>query len=272
MRNSEWSLHSAFRTPHSEFEVTVPLHSTEAIVIGGHDLAEADRIVVFYTEAFGKVRAVAAGARRIRTKRFGGNLQLFTQGQLVYFERPSKTLHKVNEFAVIRSHQGLREDLDCLMLGCTAVEAVAAGVEEGDVSPELYRLLAEGLQLLEDTSRPYLVMQGFLLHLLRLLGYLPELSVCVRCRKATPSRDGAYLSPTQGGVLCAGCRSGVADVLPASAATLGFLRGASTSTLRIMDRISIIPQVLQEVSDILQAFLRHVLGRSLRSAEVLARL
>jgi len=76
----------------------------------------------------------------------------------------------------------------------------------------------------------------------------------------------------QGGVLCAGCRSGVADVLPASAAALAFLRGASTSTLRIVDRVSIFPQVLQEVSDILQAFLRHALGRSLRSAEVLARL
>jgi DNA repair protein RecO (recombination protein O) len=224
----------------------VPLHSTEAIVIGGHALAEADRIVVFYTMTAGKVRAVAEGARRIRT-RFGGNLQLFAQGRLVYFERPNKTLHKVNEFAVIRSHQRLREDLDRLMLGCTGVEAVAAGVEEGDVSPELYCLLAEGLQLLEDTSRPYLVMQGFLLHLLRLLGYLPELSVCVRCRKATPSRDDACLSPTQGGVLCAGCRSGVADVLPASAAALAFLRGASISTLRIVDRISIFPQVLQEL-------------------------
>jgi len=250
----------------------MPLHSTEAIVIGSHDLAEADRIVIFYTQAFGKVRAVAEGARRIRTRRFGGNLQLFTQGQLVYYERPNKTLHKVNEFAVIRSHQPLREDLDRLVLGSTGVEAVAAGVEEGEVSHELYGLLAEGLELLEDAARPHLVMQGFLLHLLRLLGYLPELSVCVRCRKAIPSRDDAYLSPTQGGLLCAGCQSGVTDVLPASAAALGFLRGASISTLRVMDRISILPQVLREVSDILQAFLRHVLGRSLRSAEFLARL
>jgi DNA repair protein RecO (recombination protein O) len=250
----------------------MPLHSTEAIVIGGHDLAEADRIIVYYTEAFGKVRAVAEGARRIRSKRFGGNLQLLTEGRLVYFERPNKTLHKVNEFAVIRSHQRLREDLDRLMLGCTAVEAVAAGVEEGEVSSELYRLLAEALQLLEESARPHLLMQGFFLHLLRLLGYLPELSVCVRCRKAVPPRDNAHLSPTQGGILCGGCRSGEADVLPASAAALAFLRGASTSTLRIVDRISIFPQVLQEVSDTLQAFLRHVLGRSLRSAEVLARL
>jgi len=249
----------------------MPLHSTEAIVIGGHDLAEADRIVVFYTKAFGKVRAVAGGARRIRT-RFGGNLQLFTQGQLVYFERPNRTLHKINEFAVVRSHQGLRQDLDRLALGSTAVEAVTVGVEDEEIQPDLYRLLADGLDLLEESARPALMLQGFLLHLLRLLGYRPELSECVRCRSAVPSYADAHLSPSQGGLLCVGCLPGIADVVLVSSSVLGFLRGASASTLRVIDRVIVLPQALQEVSEILQAFLRYVLGRPLRSADFLARL
>lgn len=249
----------------------MPLHSTEAIVIGGHDLAEADRIVVFYAKTAGKVRAVAEGARRIRT-RFGGTLQLFTEGRLVYFERPNKTLHKVNEFAVIRSHRVLREDLDRLVLGSGVVEAVAAGVEEEEVSPETYRLLAEGLELLEESARPALVMQGFLLHLLRLLGYLPELSACVGCRNSVSPRDDAYLSPSQGGLVCPECQARVVDVIQTSPTALGFLRGASSSTLRVIDKISILPQTLQEVSTTLQAFLRHVLGRPLRSVDFMARL
>jgi DNA repair protein RecO (recombination protein O) len=249
----------------------MPLHSTEAIVIGGHDLAEADRIVVFYAKSAGKIRAVAEGARRIRT-RFGGNLQLFTEGRLVYFERRNKTLHKVNEFAVIRSNHGLREDLDRMVLGSAAVEAVAAGVEEEEASPEIYRLLEEGLEILEVSARPGVVMQGFFLHLLRLLGYFPELLACVSCRHSPPPGDDAYLSPSQGGLVCSRCQTRVVDVIPASPTALGFLRGASSSTLRVIDRISILPQVLQEVSTTLQAFLRHILGRSLRSADFLARL
>ena len=106
----------------------MPLHSTDAIVIGSHNLAEADRIVVFYTQTGGKVRAVAEGARRIRT-RFGGSLQLFTEGRLVYFERPNRTLHKINEFAVTRSHRVLREDLDRLVLASTAVEATRKALQ-----------------------------------------------------------------------------------------------------------------------------------------------
>jgi DNA repair protein RecO (recombination protein O) len=271
MANAEWVFHSALRIPHPQFEGIVPLHSTEAIVIGGHDLAEADRIVVFYTNAAGKVRAVAEGARRLRS-RFGGSLQLFTEGRLVYFERSNKTLHKVNEFGVIRSHHLLREDLDRIVLGSAAVEAVAAGVEEGEASPELFSLLADGLDLLEGATRPALVTQGFFLHLLRLLGYRPELSECVQCRAPVPAQLDGHLSPSLGGLLCARCRVSVSDALPASSTALGFLRGASDSTLRVIDRISILPLVLQEVSKILLAFLRHVLGRPLRSAEFLARL
>jgi DNA repair protein RecO (recombination protein O) len=271
LRISDFEFKSEIRHPKFEIEAFVPLHSTEAIVIGGHDLAEADRIVVFYTRASGKVRAVAEAARRIRT-RFGGTLQLFTQGQLIYFERPNKTLHKVNEFAVIRSHQMLREDLDRMALAATAVEAVALGVEEGEAFPDLYHLLAETLDLLEDAARPRLVLQGFVLHLLRLLGYLPELSECVRCRRSVPPLEATHLSPSQGGLVCLTCRPGTSDAVPASSEAIGFLRGASGSTLRVMDRISILPQVLQEVSDLLLAFVRHVMGRALRSAEFLASL
>lgn len=245
------------------------LHSTEAIVVGGYDLAEADRIVVFYTQTLGKVRAVADGARRIRTK-FGGSLQLFTQGRLVYFERPNRTLHKVNEFAVIRSHHPLREDLDRIAISSTAVEAVASGVEEGEAHPDLYRLLAEGLDLLEEATRPALVLQGFMLHLLRLLGYRPELAECIHCRKPLTSGTDAHISPGQGGLLCPNCRVRSVDGFPVSSEALGFLRGASGSSLRVTNRITLPPQVLKEVSEIVQASLQHVLGRRLKSADFLS--
>ncbi len=247
------------------------LQSTDAVVIGGYDLAEADRIVVFYTQTNGKVRAVAGGARRIRT-RFGGALQLFTHGRLVYFERPNKTLHKVNEFAAIRPHHALREDLDRMVMASMAVEALALGVEEEQASPDLFLLLTEGLDLLEESARPALVLQGYLLHLLRLLGYLPELTICVKCRSGVSTKEDAHLSPDQGGLLCPACQSGIADAVPASAAALGLLRGCRGATLRVIDRVSVSPENLQEVSLILQAFLRHILGRPLRSMDFLARL
>jgi DNA repair protein RecO (recombination protein O) len=227
----------------------MPLHTTEAIIIGGHDLAEADRIVVFYTMTSGKVRAVAEGVRRIRS-RFGGNVQLFSQGRLVYFERPNKTLHKVNEFAADRPHQRLREDLDRIALASTAVEAVALGVEDNEPTPGLYDLL----------------------HLLRLLGYRPEFLECVRCRGQLAARDTAHLSPAHGGLVCAGCREGTSDAFPVTREALGFLRGAGGTPLRLMDRIALQPTAVREVTEAIHAFLCQVLGRPLRSADFLGRL
>ncbi len=247
----------------------MPLQSTEAVIIAGHDLAEADRIIVFYTEAQGKIRAVAEGARRIRS-RFGGTLQLFSQGRLVYFERPNKTLHKVNEFAVMRSHQPLREDLDRIALGSAVVEAVALGVEEAEGFPGLYRLLAETLDLLETSSRPSLVFHGFTLHLLTLLGYRPELAECVRCH--TRPAAGGVVSPEHGGLVCDGCRSTTLDSLPVSREALGFLRGAGASPLRLLERVALAPGAVEEAGRILQAFLQHSLGRPLRSAQFMGRL
>jgi DNA repair protein RecO (recombination protein O) len=249
----------------------MPLVTTEAIIIGSHDLGEADRIVVFYTKTGGKVRAVAEGVRRIRS-RFGGSVQLFSQGRLVYFERPTKTLHKVNEFAAVHGHQPLREDLDRIALASMAVEAVSLGVEDHDPFPELYLLLADALDGLETAGRPAIVLQGFLLHLLRLLGYRPEFSACVRCRAALAASVELHLSPEQGGAVCPACRRGVGDAFPVSRDGLGFLRGAGGTSLRLMDRIALPAPAIAEVSGALQAFLRQVLGRPLRSADFLGRL
>lgn len=249
----------------------MPLRSTDAVIIGGHDLAEADRIIVFYTAAAGKVRAVAEGARRIRS-RFGGTLQLFSQGRLVYFERPNRTLHKVNEFAVVDSHQGLRENLDRIALGSTLVEAVAIGVADEEPSPPLYHLLVEGLGLVEKAGRPAVVLHGFTLHLLRLLGYLPELASCVACRAALPPRMPAALSPGRGGLLCPACRGRAADALALSSEALGFLRGAGGAPLRLMDRVDLTPGVEREVGEILRVFLQHMVGRPLKSADFLNRI
>jgi DNA repair protein RecO (recombination protein O) len=249
----------------------MPLHTTDAIIIGSHDLGEADRIIVFYTKASGKVRAVVEGVRRIRSK-FGGSAQLFTQGRLVYFERPTKTLHKVNEFAVLRAHQRLREDLDRIALASTAVEAVALGVEEAESAPDLYDLLADALDQLETAGRPAVVLQGFLLQLLCILGYRPEFSVCVRCRGQLLTRTDAHVSPIHGGLVCGSCRKEAADAFLVSPEALGFLRGASGTALRLMDRIALPPSTAQEVTGALHAFLRQVLGRPLRSADFLGRL
>ena len=52
----------------------MPLYRDEAIVLRTQKLGEADRIVTLLTRQHGKVRAVAKGVRRTRS-RFGARLE-----------------------------------------------------------------------------------------------------------------------------------------------------------------------------------------------------
>lgn len=247
------------------------LHRSQAIVIGGHNLAEADRIIPFYTQELGLVRAVAEGARRIRS-RFAGSLELFTHGHLVFFERPNRGLHKVNEFGVIHSFPALREDLDRLATAACVAELVAASVAEGDPNPDLFAALLRALDLLDGGARPNLVLRAFEVKALKLGGFLPELYTCMRCRQAIAGGVGAALSPHLGGLVCLDCLGALPAAHALSAPAIAFLRAAARLEIQTAAQADLPPGTAEELARCLGQYLPHVLGRSLRSAAFLDRL
>ncbi len=249
----------------------MPLRRSDAIVIGGHNLAEADRIIPFYTRDLGIVRAVAQGARRIRS-RFGGTLELFTHGHLVYFERPNRTLHSINEFSVLNAFAALREDLERMAHAACAVELVSASSEEGDPNPDLFAALLRTLELLHGGAPAGLVLRAFEVKLLKLQGYLPELYACMGCRRPLGEAAGASLSPHQGGLICAECGRGLPPGVALSPAAVAFLRGAARLDVATVSGAELPVGTADELARALRLYLPHVLGRALRSATFLERI
>src|ERR1051326_6893283 len=84
-----------------------------AVVIGSFPLGESDRVVTLFARDFGKIRGVAKAARRPRS-RFTGALELFTVGQLVFFDTGRSDLVRIDHFDVVHPLARLREDLDRL--------------------------------------------------------------------------------------------------------------------------------------------------------------
>jgi DNA repair protein RecO (recombination protein O) len=246
----------------------MPLRTTQAIVIGGHNLGEADRIVVFFSRGAGKVRAVASGARRIRS-RFGGSLELFTYGRLLYFERPNRDLHRVSEFAILHPYAGLCAELGRLAAGAYAVDLLRSAVEEGEPPGGLFDLLLGILSELEEGRPAEVALRAYEVRLLALLGYLPELARCVGCRRAVPEAGPATFSPRQGGLLCPVCRTAAPDPFPVSRVALGFLRGALRAEFRAAARAALPPAALEELGALLRAAYQERVGRSPRSARFL---
>src|SRR3954453_17653987 len=80
----------------------MPLHTTEAYVLRTYALAEADKICIFMTRDMGKVRGVAHGARKMKS-RFGSALEPFTEVALTVFEKEGRELMSISSCEIVRS-------------------------------------------------------------------------------------------------------------------------------------------------------------------------
>ena len=194
------------------------LHKTRAVVIGRRAFGESDRLVDFYTREYGKVRGIARAARRPRS-RFGSALELFTLGEMVFFDSGRSELVQVDHFDIVRPFVRVREHLERLGQGAWAVEMVARLSADRDPHPALFALLVRALAALELTRRPARVSVCFGLRAVDLLGHRPRLDRCVACGRPAPFPDAA-LDVTAGGLVCAGCRPG-ADAMPLSGGAPG---------------------------------------------------
>ncbi len=246
----------------------MPLQTTEAIVIGGHNLGEADRIIPFFTRRLGKVRAVARGARRVRS-RYGGTLELFTLGQLVFFESPNRTLHKINEFSVIEPFAGLKADLGRLGRGAYLVELAGASVEDGESNEEIFLLLRDALTLLVLHDEPRLV-RSFEIRLLRIVGYLLELYRCLVCRSVLEQGAASAISPTRGGLVCFRCLPRAPDHMSISPESLGFLRLALHGGLEQSLASPLSHPHTSNLQEVLKVCITHFFGKRLRSVAFLS--
>jgi DNA repair protein RecO (recombination protein O) len=193
----------------------VGLGTSAAVVIGSFPLGESDRIVSFFSRDFGRLRGVAKAARRMRS-RFGGALELFTLGQLVFFDTGRSELVRIDHFDVIHPFAPLREDLGRIGEAAWVVEIVARTTGERDRQPALYGLLVRALRALEASARPARVAICFGVRCLDLLGHRPRLDRCVECGRDYPFPRPAW---AEGGIVCEACRAG-ADAVPVAPATL----------------------------------------------------
>jgi DNA repair protein RecO (recombination protein O) len=183
----------------------VTLYRDEAVVLRTHKLGEADRIVVLMTAGRGKVRAVAKGIRKTRS-RIGGRLEPPGRVSLLVYE--GRDLHTVNQVESLDHYRPIHEDLDRMADALALVEAVDQVAQEGEPNRQLYKMLTGALSTLATRAeRPVLLVGAFYWKLLALEGVAPVLDQCVTCGS---TGELVAFDPTEGGVLCRDHRRGPA--------------------------------------------------------------
>jgi DNA repair protein RecO (recombination protein O) len=183
----------------------VSLYRDEGVVLRTHKLGEADRIIVLMTAGRGKVRAVAKGVRKTKS-RFGGRLE--PPGHVAMLLYEGRNLDTINQAESIDQYRPIRDDLDRMTDALALVEAVDQVAQEGEPNAPLYRMLTAALRTLSDApQRSPVLVAGFYWKLLALEGVAPVLDGCVRCGRDV---DLVSFDAVEGGVLCREHRHGPA--------------------------------------------------------------
>ena len=178
------------------------LRRDQGIVLRGYPFGEADRIVVLVSPNHGKVRVVAKGIRRTKS-RFGGRLEPLTHVDLVLYQ--GRNLATVTQVSVIEAFPRLRLDLDAVLVAGTMAEAIDKVVVEGEPSHRLFLLLQRGLHALEHGAGGMDLVASFLLKLMDALGLGPALRYCAACGRRD---DLGRFSLAGGGLVCSRCDAG----------------------------------------------------------------
>lgn len=245
------------------------VYRDSAIVLRVAKLGEADRIVTLLTRRNGRVRAVAKGVRRTRSK-FGGRLEPFGHVDLQLYA--GRNLDIVTQ-AVSLDTFGPALAADYPRYTCaTAIAETAERMtaEEREPALRLFLLVVSALRALVETDRdPALVLDAFLLRALALSGWAPALRECARC--GTPGTDfHTAFHVASGGSLCPDCRgAGAGGSVRPAPTTLGLMAAlaegdwATAETAATTDR--------REASGLVAALLQWHLERSLRSLPLVDR-
>jgi DNA repair protein RecO (recombination protein O) len=244
----------------------MPLVKTAAIILHSRKWGEGDRIVTCYTRRFGKIRAIARGARKLKS-RLGGSLEPFVLCQLDLFEKPGDSLYRISQVAMQEPFAGFRDDLTLMAAAARMVNLVAAIAAEGDADARMFEGLEQGLRHLLVSSDPRLTVLLFQIRMLGLTGFKPQIEYCASCGRCRSDMISQF-SPMAGGLICMVCASHhPVECVALSQGSVAFLRQALRLTPNLVSRLNAGSQVRSEVETAIERYVTAVAGKRLPSVD-----
>jgi DNA repair protein RecO (recombination protein O) len=232
----------------------------EAIVLRHADWGEADRLLVIFTRESGKLRAVAKGARKLRSRK-AGHLEPFSCVTLMLAR--GRDFWIVTQADTVDAFLPLKDDLVRTGYAAYVVELLDRFTYEEGENQGLYRLLKETLHRLVEEDLPP-VVRYFELRLLDLVGFRPDLFHCVGCGKKIEAVD-QFFSALEGGALCPQCGLKAPHARPVSMLALKYLRHYQRSAYREAKNAGLPKGVRSEVEALLQYYLTYLLEHGLKT-------
>ena len=248
--------------------LSMSLEKANALVLRVVEWSETSAVVTLFTREFGKVRAIAKGARRPKGP-FESALDLLSRCRIVFLRKSSEALDLLTEAKLERWFRPRPRDLGSLYAGYYVAELLAELTDDYDPHPELFDTAVDVLASLGTTGPLASRVLRFELMALDLLGHLPSLKTCVECGNSVEIAGRVPFGQLAGGVLCKQCRPGKTNVVSVSAAVIETLARFADRENRTWRDDPIEPRVAGELRGVLNHYLAHLLGHKPRMHDYL---
>jgi DNA repair protein RecO (recombination protein O) len=240
------------------------LTTTEAIVLRAMKYRDTSRIVTFYTEAFGKLRGIAKGARGPKNK-FASALEPLSCVTLVLYHHEQRELHLIAQCDIHFPARNIRNDLRRMAAALACLELLDQVTHDTEQNGDLFSLSQQVVRMIDATaSDPEVFLFAYKVRLAGLLGFTPAFDVCEGCGEPMPADGESEIAfdVSRGAVTCLRCasRSGPAGgtgrrrLSRACLEGLILLAGAGWEPV---ERMRLTPEAGNEVRELLRLYLQY---------------
>lgn len=244
------------------------LYKTEGIVLKHSYMGEADALLSIYTPALGKLRAVARGAKRSKS-RLAGHLEPLNHCSVMLAR--GRNLDIISGCDTIETFMPLKANLWLMSCGLYAAELTDRLGIEGTANRRLFQLLLNTLRSLANGVHPGIALRYFDFRSMACSGYLPEIWRCVACSQALEIASHQFSAPA-GGLLCPDCGPAYTSLKTISVDSIKVLRFFARKDFSAIAKLKLKPDVMREIEGVMQYYVTYVLDQEVNSAKWLSKL
>ncbi|HBU37591.1 MAG TPA: DNA repair protein RecO [Planctomycetaceae bacterium] len=253
----------------------------QALVLQARPFGETSAIITLLTREIGKVRGLAKGAWRPKSK-FDAALDLLSICQVLVIHRSSGNLDLFTEaFLEHRFRIGRYES--SFAAGLYIADLLDSVTVDADPQPELFDLATRAIRFLsaprpgQRTEQRFApdsrLVSALIIHtelgILHQLGQLPSLYCCAECQRPLEGRRISF-SMLGGGGLCQRCRRGKRSVVSVSSEAIVSLRQLADSFDQ--NEYTLQPEPpFGEIRAIMNTLFANILGYRLKTSHWLAK-
>ena len=180
------------------------LLETEALVLRQINIVNGKKVLVLFTEKYGKISAYTSINLKTRSKA-ALSLKPFTVSRFEIYKNGD--IYNISYAETKQSYYTIGEDIDKYLASSVILELTDKVIVEGEKQLEIYNLLKEFLQEISKRKNEFKTLTiAYRVKVLDLLGYMPSINYCAICKSELKD---CYISVREGNGICSECHSNI---------------------------------------------------------------